>query len=274
MTRAAVIQMTSGYRVEENLQVAEELLTQACEQGAALALLPENFNFFGMNDADKLAAAEAWGNGPTQVWLKSVARRLGIWIVGGTMLMKTDAPDGRVANAMLVVDAQGECVARYDKIHLFDVDVPNKPGEQYRESRFVVPGKSVVTVDTPIGLMGLSVCYDVRFPELYRQLSAQGVQVLVVPAAFTAPTGRAHWELLLKARAVENLSYLLAAAQSGLHPNGRETYGDSLIIDPWGRVLGRRARGAGVVLADIDLAAQQELRDHFPVLRNRVLNKG
>jgi len=270
MTRAAVIQMTSGFDVEANLAVAEKWLEQAAGAGATLAVLPENFNFLGLREEHKLLAAESDGEGLTQRWLSKTAQRLKLWIIAGTVLIRASDSDPRVLNAMLVFDANGQRVARYDKIHLFDVDVPNKPGEQYRESRYVKPGQDVVTVDTPIGRVGLSVCYDVRFPELYRTLSAQGAQVLVVPAAFTAPTGRAHWEVLLKARAIENLSFVLAAAQTGLHPNGRETYGDSLIIDPWGRVLKRRARGEGVIVADVDLSMQANLREHFPALRNRV----
>jgi nitrilase len=271
MSKAAVIQMTTGVDVSENLYTAEGLLDTAAQQGAKLALLPENFNFFGIHDADKLAHAEIDGDGVTQAWLSETARRLKIWIIAGTILLKTDSADGRVANAMLVIDDKGQRVARYDKMHLFDVIVPNKPGEEYRESRFVRPGQRVVCVDTPIGRVGLSVCYDVRFPELYRQLLSQGAEVLVVPAAFTAPTGRAHWEVLLKARAVENLCYLLAAAQSGLHANGRETFGDSLILDPWGQVLVQRSRGVGVVVATIDLKKLKALRTSFPALQNRVL---
>jgi len=271
MSRAAVIQMTSGYEVEENLRAAERLLERAADEGAQVALLPENFNFLGLRDEHKLLAAESLGDGPTQSWLATIARRLNLWIIAGTILVRAETDSRRVMNTMLVYNAQGECVSRYDKIHLFDVDVPNKPGEQYRESRYVAPGSSVVTVDTPIGRVGLSVCYDVRFPELYRTLMEKGAEVLVVPAAFTAPTGRAHWEILLKARAIENLSYVLAAAQSGLHPNGRETYGDSVIIDPWGKVLKRRVRGEGVIVADVDSKMQALLRQNFPALHNRVL---
>ena len=188
------------------------------------------------------------------------------------MPLRSTADGGRVTNTALVYDASGRCVARYDKIHLFDVDVPGKPGETYRESAHVAPGRDVVVVDTPAGRVGLSVCYDMRFPELYRRLAAQGAEILVMPSAFTVPTGRAHWETLLRARAVENLCYVVAAAQSGVHPNGRETYGDSLIIDYWGRVLARLPRGSGFVTAPVDRDALGRVRTEFPALKNRVLS--
>jgi deaminated glutathione amidase len=195
-----------------------------------------------------------------------------LWIIGGSQPLAGATADDRVTNSTLVYDPGGRCVARYDKVHLFDVDVPDKPGESYRESTHVAPGREVVLVDTPAGRVGLSVCYDIRFPELYRRLSAAGAEILVVPAAFTVPTGRAHWETLLRARAVENLCYVIAAAQSGVHPNGRETYGDSLIIDYWGRVLTRLPRGSGVITADIDRAALAATRAGFPSLAHRIFN--
>jgi nitrilase len=178
--------------------------------------------------------------------------------------------DGRVAAASLVFDSDGKQVARYDKIHLFDVDIPGK-AETYRESAHVAPGSKPTVVDTPAGKIGLSVCYDMRFPELYRQLSAAGAQILTMPSAFTAPTGRAHWETLLRARAIENLCYVIAPAQSGFHANGRETYGDSMIVDHWGRVLQRLPRGRGVVVADVDLVRQADARTSFPSLNHRML---
>ncbi len=178
--------------------------------------------------------------------------------------------DGRVAAASLVISADGKRVARYDKIHLFDVDIPGK-AEAYRESAHVAPGHEPVVVETPVGRVGLSVCYDMRFPELFRKLSAAGAQILTIPSAFTVPTGRAHWETLLRARAIENLCVVIAPAQSGFHPNGRETYGDSLIIDHWGVVLQRLPRGQGCVVADIDLNRQADARTSFPALTHRVL---
>jgi deaminated glutathione amidase len=271
VTVFAAVQMTSGPDVAANLAVAADLIAAAVEADASVVLLPENFNFIGRRDADKRAVAESYGAGPTQDFLAAAARRHGVWIVGGTQPLRSEAADGRVTNSLLVYDVAGRCVARYDKIHLFDVDVPGKPGETYRESAHVAPGHDVVLIDTPAGRVGLSVCYDLRFPELYRRLSAAGAEVLVVPAAFTVPTGRAHWETLLRARAVENLCYVVAAAQSGLHPNGRETYGDSLIVDYWGRVLTRLPRGSGFVSAAIDRDALGRVRGEFPALQNRVL---
>lgn len=269
--RAAVLQMTSTARVEENLAAARALLERAHAAGAVLAVLPENFAIMGRKEADKLAAAEILGEGPIQACLSRSARELGMWIIGGTMPIKSAHEAKRVAAASLVFDAAGRLIGRYDKIHLFDVDIPEH-NERYRESATVVPGADTTVVATPIGHIGLSVCYDLRFPELFRSLQSQGAEILAVPSAFTAPTGRAHWELLLRARAVENLCYVLAAAQGGLHDNGRETYGDSLIVDPWGHVVARVAEpGPGLAIAAIDLKHQAELRTRFPALSHRRL---
>src|SRR6266480_3938016 len=235
--KVAAIQMTSGPEVPANLEQARALLEDAAGRGARLAALPENFSFMGLKDADKRAVAEADGSG---------------------------------AAASLVYDSDGRRVARYDKIHLFDVDIPGR-AESYRESAHVAPGTSAAVIDTPAGRLGLSVCYDVRFPELYRHLSAAGAQLLAVPSAFTSPTGRAHWETLVRARAIENLCYVVAPAQSGFHPNGRETYGDSMIVDYWGRVLQRVPRGRGCAVAEVDLAQQTGVRESFPALLHRVL---
>ncbi|HEY6453276.1 MAG TPA: carbon-nitrogen hydrolase family protein [Steroidobacteraceae bacterium] len=265
----AALQMTSGPEVAANLEIAGALLAQAAHQGARVALLPENFSFMGRADADKRAVAERDGDGPVQAFLGRRARELGLWIVAGTTPI-ADVPGERVAAACLVYDDTGQRVARYDKIHLFDVDIPGR-GERYRESANIAPGSRPVLVPTPAGLLGLSVCYDVRFPELYRPMSAAGAQWLTVPAAFTVPTGRAHWEVLLRARAIENLSFVVAAAQWGRHASGRETYGDSIIIDYWGAVLARQGAGQGVILAALDLAAQQSARRDFPALSHRVL---
>ena len=269
MGRIAAIQMTSSHHVGENLTVAGELLRAAKEAGAEIACLPENFAFLGLQDRDKLAVAESDGEGPVQSFLAATARELGLWILAGSVNLRVDSTQ-RVANASLLFDAQGRRVARYDKIHLFDVAIPGRD-EQYRESRTVMPGRRIVVVDTPVGRAGLSVCYDVRFPELYRELVAQGAEWLAVPSAFTVPTGRAHWEVLLRARAIENLCYVVAPAQAGTHSSGRETYGDTLIVDYWGQVLARRDRGAGVVLADLDLDQLAQTRSRFPVLENRRL---
>jgi predicted amidohydrolase len=269
MGKVAAIQMTSSHVVTENLASAEALLREAKDAGALVACLPENFSFIGLKDADKLQVAESDGAGPVQAFLSETARKLGMWILGGTIVIRTNDAN-RVANSSLLIDAKGKRVARYDKIHLFDVTIPGRD-EQYRESNHVLPGRDPVIADTPIGKLGLSVCYDMRFPELYRELVLRGAEWLAMPAAFTVPTGRAHWETLLRARAIENLCYVVAPAQSGLHTSGRETYGDSLIVDYWGQVLSRLARGTGVITADIDLASQAESRARFPALDNRQL---
>jgi len=269
MGNVAAIQMTSSHDVAENLAAAGALLREAKDAGALVACLPENFSFIGLKDADKLEVAEADGNGPVQAFLSDTARQLKMWILGGTIVIRTN-DSSRVANSSLLIDADGKRVARYDKIHLFDVTIPGR-NEQYRESNHVLPGRNPVVADTPVGKLGLSVCYDMRFPELYRELVSQGAEWLAMPAAFTVPTGRAHWETLLRARAIENLCYVVAPAQSGLHTSGRETYGDSLIVDYWGQVLSRLAKGTGVITADIDLASQAESRARFPALDNRQL---
>jgi nitrilase len=223
----------------------------------------------GLRDADKRAIAEPDGDGPVQRFLSQQARELGLWIIGGTIPI-AQQPGGRVAAACLVYDADGQRAARYDKMHLYDVDIPGRT-ESYRESRNTAPGARAVLVPTPAGLLGLSVCYDMRFPELYRQLSAAGAQWFSVPSAFTVPTGRAHWEVLLRSRAIENLSFVVAPAQWGRHESGRETYGDSLIVDYWGTVLARLGSGTGVIIAQLDLAAQAETRGNFPALTHRLL---
>jgi nitrilase len=265
----AAIQMTSSHAVEDNLATAGRLLREAKEQGADIACLPENFSFIGLRDADKLKVAEADGTGPVQSFLRDTARELKMWILGGTTVIRGDSSK-RVANASLLIDAHGKRVARYDKIHLFDVSIPGR-NEQYLESTHVMPGRKIVVADTPVGRLGLSVCYDMRFPELYRDLVTQGAEWLAMPAAFTVPTGLAHWETLLRARAIENLCYVVAPAQSGTHTSGRETYGDTMIVDYWGQVLSRLPRGTGVIKAEIDLAKQAETRARFPALDNRRL---
>jgi deaminated glutathione amidase len=267
--RVAALQMTSGENVPANLNEARALLHEAHDSAAALAVLPENFAFMGMHDADKLAVAESDGGGPIQDFLAETAERLHLWIIAGTIPLRVPG-DARVAAASLVYDAEGKRAGRYDKIHLFDVEIPER-AESYRESAHMAPGKTPTVVDTPVGRVGLAVCYDVRFPELFRNLSAAGAELFVLPSAFTAPTGRAHWETLLRARAIENLAYLIAPAQSGFHPNGRETYGDSMVIDYWGRILGRLPRGRGCVTGEVDLVRQAEVRRGFPALMHRVL---
>jgi nitrilase len=271
--------MTSAPEVEVNLATARTLLERARAEGATLAALPENFAIMGRSELDKVEAAETPGEGPIQSFLCRSARELGLWIIGGTIPLRVENESERVAAASLVFDDQGRCVGRYDKIHLFDVAIPDRAipdgdrqvrNETYRESATVAPGAQPSVVSTPLGRVGMAVCYDVRFPELFRLLQEQGAEILSLPSAFTAPTGKAHWELLARARAVENLCYVLAPAQSGIHPNGRETWGDSLIVDPWGQVLSRVTdAGPGVAVAEIDRTVQQELRERFPALSHR-----
>lgn len=270
MTKAAVIQMTSGIDAQRNVDTACALLEQAARAGASLAVLPENMAIMGKRDTDKFAIAETLGDGIIQTRLSAIARELSLWIVAGTLPIKVPN-ETRVAAASLVFNADGECVARYDKMHLFDVDVNDAQGS-YRESATMVHGQTPVCIDTPIGKLGLAICYDMRFPELFRLLSLQGAQVFAIPAAFTVPTGRAHWDVLLRARAIENLSYVLAAAQTGTHENGRETYGHSMIIDPWGEPLNTLNEGSGVVIADVDLQHQNAIRQRFPALTQRRLS--
>ena len=265
----AALQMCSGEGREANLATAERLLTLAAARGARVAVLPENFSMMARRDADRRALAEADGAGPVQDFLAQQARALELWIVAGSVPI-ANAPGERIAQACLIYDEQGARVARYDKIHLFDVDIPER-NESYRESAHMAPGNQVVTLATPAGRLGLSICYDLRFPELYRQLQGAGAQWFVVPAAFTAPTGEAHWEPLLRARAIENLCYVVASGQWGEHANGRRTWGHSMIIDYWGCIQTQLETGEGVITAAIDLAAQAEARRNFPALGHRVL---
>jgi deaminated glutathione amidase len=269
MTIVAAIQMTSSADVAGNLAEAGRLLGQARSRGAQVAVLPENFAFMGVNESDKFTIAEDEGLGPIQRFVASAAREMRMWIVAGTIPLRIEG-EPRLAAASLVFDDHGRCAARYDKIHLFDVEIPGR-GERYQESSSVRPGHEPVCVDTPAGRLGLAVCYDLRFPELFRRLLEMGAQWFCLPSAFTAATGRAHWETLLRARAIENLCHVVAPAQSGFHRNGRETHGDSMIVDCWGRVLARLPRGTGVVTAEIDLVRQREVRQNFPSVTHRRL---
>ncbi len=269
MTRVAAIQMTSCADVARNLASANVLLREARTKGARIAALPENFAYMGLTEADKIAIAEPPGDGPIQSFLAATAAELGLWIVAGTVPIRLPE-EPRVAAACLVFDDRGRAVARYDKIHLFDVDLPGRT-ESYRESSSVRPGQDLAVVDTPVGRLGLAVCYDLRFPELFRQLLSRGADWFCLPSAFTAPTGRAHWEVLLRARAIENLCHVVAPAQSGFHENGRETHGDSMIVDCWGRVLARLPRGTGTVTAELDFARQRDVRQNFPAVHHRRL---
>lgn len=271
MTRVAALQMNSGDDVKANLLAADRLIERAAGEGARLAALPENFAFMGAKETAKLAHAEPDGAGPIQDFLAQAAQRHGIWVVAGTVPLAVAGDPSRVWAASLVYDARGVRAARYDKIHLFDVEVEREgKWERYHESRSIAAGAwNPVVVDTPAGRLGLSVCYDIRFPELYRALAAQGAELLCVPAAFTARTGEAHWDVLLRARAVENLCYVIAPGQFGTHPGGRETWGHSMLVDPWGAVLGVAAQGEQAVVASVDRDRQQALRASFPALAHR-----
>ncbi|MCG9116567.1 carbon-nitrogen hydrolase family protein [Laribacter hongkongensis] len=264
-TRVAVVQMVSGHVVADNLERARLRVLEAARGGAALVVLPEYFALMGLADTDKLAVAEAFGHGPMQDAVAQMAREAGVWLVAGTLPLAGQNP-GRVRNSCLVFSPAGECVVRYDKIHLFGF---SGLGERYCESDTIEPGDTPVAVDTPLGRLGLSVCYDLRFPELYRHLGE--MTALVLPAAFTAVTGEAHWEVLLRARAIENQCYAIAAAQGGVHSSGRRTHGHSMIIDPWGRIVAELPEGEGVLWADLDPALLASVRNRLPALRHRVL---
>ena len=270
MKRIAAVQMASGPNLSANLLEAGRHIAEAAEGGAGLVVLPENFNLMPQHDSERVVAAEADGSGATQEFLAEQAARHGIWLVGGTIPLRSPDP-ARVYAACLVYGPDGNRAARYDKIHLFDVHL-DETDESYHESASTVHGERVVTVDTDLGRVGLAVCYDLRFPELFRALLERGSEIFVLPAAFTASTGRAHWEPLLRARAIENLSYIAASAQGGYHVSGRETYGHSMIVDPWGVVLAERERGAGVVGAEIDLARLRRVRRSFPSIDHRRLS--
>jgi len=267
MRRVAAIQMASGPNVAANLNEAGRLIGRAVEAGAELVVLPENFALMGMNEQDKVGLREADGHGPIQDFLAAQADKHRVWLVGGTVALEAGVAE-KVRAACLLFDDRGRRVARYDKIHLFDVTL-EESGEQYNESQTIEAGSEVVVVDTPFGRLGLAVCYDLRFPELFRRMHEQGVELIAMPAAFTAITGRAHWEPLVRARAIENLCYVIASAQGGYHVNGRETHGDSMIVDPWGLVLDRLPRGSGFVAADIDPARLKAIRRSFPALEHR-----
>jgi nitrilase len=269
MTRLAAVQMVSGSQVKANLDEAARLIGAAAAGGARLVVLPENFAFMPQTDADILAVAEPEGQGPIQAFLAEQAQTHRVWLVGGTLPLAARSP-GKVRAACLLFNDRGERVARYDKMHLFDVRLDN--GEHYQESRYFEAGNEVVVADTPCGRLGLAVCYDLRFPELFRRMLDQGAELFAVPAAFTAHTGVAHWDVLIRARAIENLSYIIAAAQGGQHANGRATYGNSMIVSPWGEVLARLPQGAGLVSAESDSAYLQSVRASLPSIQHRRLH--
>lgn len=266
MKSVAAIQMASGPQVQANLMEANRLIRQAADEGAGLVVLPEVFGIMGLSDKDAVAAAEPFGQGLMQDFISRKAKEYGVWIVAGTIPLLTDNTEKYSASSLLYND-QGEQVARYDKIHLFDVKVAEED-KIYTESNTVVPGSQAVVVDTPFGKLGMTVCYDLRFPELYRHLVQQGAEIITVPSAFTEATGIAHWEALLRARAIENLCYIVAPAQGGYHVNGRTTWGHSMVIDYWGRIRGQLNKGAGITLMDIDSDELHATRKNFPVLEH------
>lgn len=263
--KVAAIQMASGPNVAGNLNEAGRLIEKAAQQGAKLVVLPEFFAIMGMKETDKLAVKELPGSGQIQSFLSEMARKHKIWLVGGSIPLVANAPN-KVRNSCLVYNELGEQVARYDKIHLFNLELGN---EQYHEADTIEAGNQVVVVDSPFGRIGLAVCYDLRFPELFRAM--KDVDIIVLPAAFTATTGKVHWEALVRARAIENLSYFIAAAQGGYHVNGRETHGHSMIVDPWGRILDELTRGSDVVMAEVNRGYQASLRSSLPALSHRTL---
>lgn len=263
--RVAAIQMASGPSVSANLEEALRLIELAVSQAAKLIVLPEYFCIMGMQDTDKLNVREQPGEGMVQSFLSETAKRFGIWLVGGSVPLVSQVPD-KIYNSCLVYDDDGRQVARYDKIHLFGLALGS---ERFAEEKTIKAGNKVIALDSPFGRIGLSICYDLRFPELYRMMG--NVDIILAPSAFTAITGKAHWETLIRARAIENQAYVIAPAQGGFHVNGRETNGDSMIVDPWGAVIDRQARGPGVVIAVLDRAYQSSVRASLPALEHRCL---
>lgn len=267
MFRVAAVQMASGPHVAGNLQEAQRLIELAAATGARIVALPEYFAIMGMKDTDKVNAREKDGHGPIQDFLADQARRHRVWIVGGSAPLEASTPE-KVRNSCLVYDQEGRRVARYDKIHLFGFDMGQ---ERYSEERTIEPGKDVCVVDSPYGRLGISVCYDLRFPELYRAMGE--VDLIFVPSAFTETTGKAHWDTLVRARAIENLAYVVAPAQGGYHVNGRETHGHTMIVDPWGVVLDRLPRGSGVVVAGVNPTYQAKIRRSLPALTHKTVHQ-
>ena len=267
--KLAAVQMISGPDVTPNLATAGRLIAEAADAGAQLVALPEYFPLIGATDTDRLAARETDGSGPIQDFLANAAKKHGLWLVGGSIPLMAEDP-AKLRNSCLVFDPQGKRAARYDKIHLFGF---NKGDETYDEAATIERGDQVVAFDSPLGRIGIAICYDLRFPELFRAMAQlpNPVDLLVLPAAFTETTGRAHWELLLRARAVENQCFVLAAAQGGQHPNGRMTHGNSMVIDPWGEVLSRMDKGEGVVIAELNRQRLVDTRTSLPALKHRIL---
>lgn len=263
--KVAAIQMASSPSVAANLVEAKRLIEMAVEQGARLVVLPEYFCIMGLKDTDKVAISEKQNDGPIQHFLSKTAKAFKIWIVAGSVPMQSNQPK-KIRNSCLVYNEKGDQVARYDKIHLFGLDMGT---EHYHEENTIEPGNSVVAIDTPFGRIGLAICYDLRFPELFRAMGE--VDMIVLPSAFTETTGKAHWETLVRARAIENICYVVASAQGGYHLSGRETHGNSMIVDPWGVILDRLPRGSGIVIANINRNYIKNLRQSLPALKHKTI---
>lgn len=263
--KVAAVQMVSTPEPLDNQRTVACRVREAADAGASLVLLPEYWPLLGRTEHDKLAHAETPGQGPLQDFMATLARETGVWLLGGTVPLVSDTP-GKVLNSLLAYDPRGQPCARYDKIHLFGFQ---RGDESFDESRTIVPGKEVTVLETPFARVGLSICYDLRFPELYRAMGA--CDLIVMPAAFTYTTGRAHWEVLLRARAIENQCYLLAAAQGGRHPSGRRTWGHSMLVDPWGDITDVLPEGEGLVIGEIDKLRQSDIRGSLPALAHRTL---
>ncbi len=269
MTKCAAVQMASSPDVRANINEAERLISDAAKMGSKLIVLPENFALMGKTEFDKLDHKESDDGGPIQDFLANISKQYSIWLVAGTVPM-TASSNNKIRAACLVYNDKGKRIARYDKIHLFDVNVPGTE-EQYQESETIEAGENALVLDTPFGRIGVAVCYDLRFPELFRQMIDEGMEILVLPSAFTAKTGAAHWDLLVRTRAVENLCYVIASNQGGFHLNGRETYGHSMIVDPWGKVVSEITSGSGIASGEVDCELLRKIRVSFPALHHRRL---
>ena len=270
MSKISAIQMSSGPNIQANLDEAAKLIEQATSQGAELLVLPENFSQMANTDKERVSSAEEAGEGLVQDFLSTQASKNNCWIVGGTIPIKSEEA-GKAYSSSLVFNDKGEQVARYDKIHMFDVLIEEN-NETYNESETTTAGEKVVVIDTPFGRLGLSVCYDLRFPELFRTMIDQGMEICALPSAFTAFTGQSHWEPLIRARAIENQCYMVAAAQGGYHVNNRQTFGHSMIVNPWGNILGSVGTGPGVVITEMERKVLESTRNNFQVLNHRRLN--
>lgn len=273
MNKIAAIQMASGPQIKANLMEATRLIREAAKKGAQMVVLPESFALMAMHESENIDLAEEYGKGPIQDTIRQCSIDNKVWIVAGSIPLKSENSEKANA-ASLMFDDKGEIVARYNKMHLFDVDIAcedKDAQEHYRESDTFEPGKEIIVVDTPFGKIGMSICYDLRFPLLYREMVKQGAEIFLIPSAFTKTTGKIHWEPLIKARAIENQCYVIAPAQGGYHVNGRHTYGNSMAVDYLGQVHGLRLKGSGIITINIDLQAQKKVRESFPVLKHTKL---